>query len=324
MTHFKFSSLLLIFFCTISCNSPKAPESIRNTFGEFNGSNILLHSVDYQNAPIAKRIKHHPENYTYLDQVEIHSMAYNSDSLMISGFMVQPKKPGKYPVIIFNRGGNQELGRLLIASAVEIMAPFAAEGFVVVASNYRGNSGSEGKEEFGGADVNDILNLIKHLGEIPKADTANIALLGISRGGMMNYLTLKKYQGSNIKAVASIGGVSDLGVTMQYHPEIEEVCKELIPDFNQQREESIIQRSANYWPQLLPKIPYLIFHSKTDKHVHFSQAEILADSLKKHHYSVDFHLFEDDTHGLTANREYVTTTILNAFSEATETKNNSL
>jgi hypothetical protein len=31
---------------------------------------------------------------------------------------------------------------------------------VVVASQYRGNGGGEGHEEFGGAEVHDILNLI--------------------------------------------------------------------------------------------------------------------------------------------------------------------
>ena len=32
--------------------------------------------------------------------------------------------------------------------------------YVVVGSHYRGNKGSEGKEEFGGSDVNDVINLI--------------------------------------------------------------------------------------------------------------------------------------------------------------------
>ena len=30
----------------------------------------------------------------------------------------------------------------------------------MIASNYRGSPGSEGQEEFGGADVNDVLNLL--------------------------------------------------------------------------------------------------------------------------------------------------------------------
>ena len=41
---------------------------------------------------------------------------------------------------------------------------------MVVASQYRGNAGGEGKEEFGGKDVNDVLNLLPLLESLPKAD----------------------------------------------------------------------------------------------------------------------------------------------------------
>ena len=46
-------------------------------------------------------------------------------------------------------------GQLLVATALTKMGVIAAQGYVVIASNYRGNSNSEGKEEFGGSDVND-------------------------------------------------------------------------------------------------------------------------------------------------------------------------
>ncbi|WKK74450.2 prolyl oligopeptidase family serine peptidase [Marivirga salinae] len=300
----------------LSCNSKKEGHDVKENIAEFSGQNILLKTVDYMAAPIAKKIDHHPELFTHLDEVEIFSMAYYSDSLLVSGFMVQPKKPGKYPVIILNRGGNQELGRLLVATAVEVMAPFAAEGFVVVASNYRGNSGSEGKEEFGGADVMDNINLISHLHEIEKADTNNINLLGISRGGMMNYLTLKNYKGDKIKSSAAIGGVSDLEITLKHHPEMEGVYQELIPDYNEKPKEVLQARSANYWTNELPDIPYIILHSNTDEHVHHSQALMLADSLKKYSKNVDLQIFENDSHGLTNNREKVIAEIMKVFKES--------
>ena len=63
---------------------------------------------------------------------------------------------------------------------------------MVVASQYRGNDGGEGMEEFGGADVNDIFNLIPVLDQNPKADTSRIGMEGTSRGGMMTYLCLKR------------------------------------------------------------------------------------------------------------------------------------
>ncbi|ADR20304.1 peptidase [Marivirga tractuosa] len=308
--------LILVISAVISSCSKKVENyDARVAFGNFNGKNVLLKPVDYMKTPVSKKIEHHPELFTHLNDIEILSMAYNSDSLMISGFVVQPKKPGKYPVIVFNRGGHQELGRLVVATAVEVMGPFAAEGFVVVASNYRGNSGSEGKEEFGGSDVRDNINLISHLHEIGKADTNNINLLGISRGGMMNYLTLKNYTGDKIKASAAIGGVSDLEITLQHHPEMEGVYQELIPDYNEKPKKVLQARSANYWVNELPDIPYLILHSNTDDHVHYSQALILADSLKYYDRKVNMQIFENDSHGLTNNREIVLEKIIEFFKE---------
>ena len=89
-----FYSILLVAIL-LGCNSREEELDIRSRFGNFNGNNILLKPVDYLSAPIAKKIEHHPELFNYLNDVQIFSMAYNSDSLMISGFMVQPKKPGK-------------------------------------------------------------------------------------------------------------------------------------------------------------------------------------------------------------------------------------
>lgn len=307
---------IIVFLALLSCNSQKETIDIREGFGEFNGKNTIFKPVNYMEAPIAKKIEHHPELFTHLDKVEIYSMAYNSDSLMVTGFMVQPKKPGKYPGIVFNRGGNQDLGRLLVSTAVEIMTPFAAEGFVVVASNYRGNSGSEGQEEFGGSDVRDITNLISHLHEIEKANTNHINLLGISRGGMMNYLTLKNYSGNQIKSVATIGGISDLETTLKYHPVMKDVYQELIPDYNEKPVEVLQARSANYWANELPDIQYLIMHSNTDEHVHPSQALILADSLKKYGRNVNLQIFDKDNHGLGKNREKVMAEIIKTFKEA--------
>jgi dipeptidyl aminopeptidase/acylaminoacyl peptidase len=76
-----------------------------------------------------------------------------------------------------------------------------------VASQYRGNAGGEGKEEFGGRDVDDVLNLIKLLISLPQADAKRIGMYGWSRGGMMTYQALAR---SDQVAAAIVGaGVTD-------------------------------------------------------------------------------------------------------------------
>lgn len=309
MKHYLF---VLAAFLVSACGYHPAENKLATE--NFGSRTILWNPVDFMSTPIGKRIKHHPEEHTYLKDVEIFSIAHQSDSLRVTGFMVAPKVAGKYPVIIFNRGGNRELGRLLVGTAVQIMAPLAAEGYVVLASNYRGNSGSEGREEFGGEDVNDVANLIRSAAEFDKADNSRVGMVGISRGGMMNFLTLKSHPDLNIKAIVNVGGISDLEMSIEHHPILEEVCGELIPGFSDNREAALKARSANYWADELPAdVPLLLMHSKTDEHVLYDQVEILADSLGD--YGIPYHLksFANDTHGLTHHREMVQQEVLNWF-----------
>jgi dipeptidyl aminopeptidase/acylaminoacyl peptidase len=294
--------IILILFLLASCQPTQIKSRLTEIYGAFTPNQTLKYlPVDYTQTPINKKVQHHPEKFKFLDMVDIYQIVHLSDSLIITGFMVSPKAEGSYPCIVFNRGGNQETGRLLVGTAVEVMAPFAANGYVVIATNYRGNSGSEGKEEFGGSDVNDVINLIKSLGEYEKADTSKIGLLGISRGGMMNFLTLKQASANNlsVKCVANIGGIADLEETIKNHRPIEAVCNELIPNFTSNQTQEIEKRSVIYWSHLLPKnTPLLLLHSKTDEHVNFDQIPRLCDSLQAHKIPYKLLAYDNDNHGL--------------------------
>jgi dipeptidyl aminopeptidase/acylaminoacyl peptidase len=76
---------------------------------------------------------------------------YLSDGLQVVGFLWKPQDTvGKqFPLIIFNRGGNREFGKLTPWFHFGFYT-YASNGFVVLASQYRGNDGGEGREEYGG------------------------------------------------------------------------------------------------------------------------------------------------------------------------------
>lgn len=307
-------SYLSIIVVLAACQSAPSTEEMKSRFGDFGENTLRWSEVDVHNTPIGKQIQHHPEEFAYLESVDIFSIGHLSDGHLVTGFMVAPKEPGNYPVIIFNRGGNRENGSLVVATAVQIMAPLAAKGYVVMASNYRGNSGSEGQEEFGGADVNDVANLIRSAAEFDKADNSRVGLLGVSRGGMMNFIALRNHPELNIKSVVNIGGVSDLEASIEHHPVLEEVCEELIPGFSENREAELKARSAIYWVDEFPAdVPLLLMHSTTDDHVFFKQVEQLADSLEIYSIPYQLQAYADDTHGLSNNRKYVISEVQNWF-----------
>lgn len=61
----------------------------------------------------------------------------------------------------------------------------------MLASEYRGKGGGEGREELGGTDVNDVLSLFPLAHNLGYVDRGNVFMAGVSRGEMQTLLALK-------------------------------------------------------------------------------------------------------------------------------------
>jgi dipeptidyl aminopeptidase/acylaminoacyl peptidase len=248
------------------------------------------------------RADHPPAIFARLQEggIECRAVTYRSDGLEVAGFVLQPKRgdKGPLPAIIFNRGGNRDFGRLVFSDLMEFAA-WAQQGFLVLASQYRGTKGSEGLDEFGGADVHDVLNLFPVAASFG-ADMRNVFMAGTSRGGMMTYLALKS--GAPVKAAAVIGGLADLVQVAEERPEMRELFRELIPDFDQRGPELMRTRSAVDFADQL-NAPLLILHGGADARVPAGQALTLAQRLQQQGKSFELVLYADDNHGLERNQE---------------------
>jgi dipeptidyl aminopeptidase/acylaminoacyl peptidase len=93
---------------------------------------------------------------------ECRFIRYKSCGLVINGFLYKPATTGDkpLPVVILNRGANRNFGAWVTWTFVQVAYAFGKAGFVVLASQYRGGGGSQGEDEFGGADVDDVLSLV--------------------------------------------------------------------------------------------------------------------------------------------------------------------
>jgi dipeptidyl aminopeptidase/acylaminoacyl peptidase len=100
-----------------------------------------------------------PDAANLVKKVSISRISYSSDGLKINGFIVRPNKSGRFPCIIYNRGGMKDLGSIDDFRLVRFMSVIASWDYIVIASQYRGAMGSEGADEYGGNDVNDVMNL---------------------------------------------------------------------------------------------------------------------------------------------------------------------
>ncbi len=252
-------------------------------------------------------------DYAQVTDVVTSRIVYESDGLKVTGISALPVKTetGKHPIVIYNRGGNREFGRLTVLSVMRALHPFAHAGYLVYASNYRGNDGGEGTEEFGGADVNDVLNLIEIAKQNPAWDGKNIFMQGHSRGGMMTYVCLRRNKA--ITAAISIAGVSDLISSGIARPEIEKyVQRELIKVPENEREEAYKVRSAIFWADEIDT-PLLLLHGDADDRVDVSHSINLAKKLEEAGKEHNLVIYEGGNHFLLRQRDDVWERSLNWF-----------
>lgn len=223
-----------------------------------------------------------------------YKIRYKSDDCEVVGYIAAPLDYLKYdyPVLIFNRGGNREFGKL---SGAEV-ANFAAKGYVVLASQYRGNDGGTGKEQFGGDDINDIIKLIDISECFDFVQSGGVYMTGLSRGGMMTYIACR--MDDRIKAATIGAGVSDAFANYEARDDMKKVYLALVGGTPKKMHEEYVKRSAVRWPDEI-NVPLLIIHGgEKDWRVDTSQSENMAALLEQYGKEHKLIIYENADHSL--------------------------
>lgn len=232
------------------------------------------------------------------DSVDFFRITYLSDGMKVTAYLAEPKAKGIYPCIISNRGGNRDFGQWSPLRIVSFLGQMASWNYIAIASQYRGNDGGEGKEEFGGADVNDVLNLVGVLENNNKADTSRIGMEGTSRGGMMTYLALKR--SCRFKAAVVTAGMANGFTNTKGRPDMDKtVFGELVPGYSTNREAALKERSVVFWAdQLCKTTPLLLMHGSADWRVLPEESLELVQKLYEAKHPLRFIFFEGADHGI--------------------------
>jgi dipeptidyl aminopeptidase/acylaminoacyl peptidase len=212
---------------------------------------------------------------------ECRRIVYASDGLRVAGYLWKPKETmGKQlPLVIFNRGGVGDDGKLTPWRLDLGFYPFVSNGFVVLASQYRE------QDELGGAHVHDVMNLVPLAARLGYVDMNNVFLYGWSRGGMMTYLALKAGLPANAAAVGS--GLSDIAAS---------AYKRMVPD------DKVQERSAVQWAEQI-NAPLLILAGTADWRAKVGdQALPLAARLQKLGKPYQLIIYSGDGHSLSLNK----------------------
>jgi dipeptidyl aminopeptidase/acylaminoacyl peptidase len=224
----------------------------------------------------------------------LEQFSYPSGGLTVGAYLYRPRQtPGRpWPVIVYNRGGvtrpNGFAGDMLVMAH-----RFAQAGFVVVAPHYRGSNGWPGRDEVGGADLDDLMNVVPQLGRIPGADASRVYLAGESRGGAMVYQALRDRFPA--RAAAVWGAFTDLEPLLAPESPQARHAPLIWPDLEQNRAAIVERRSALRWADRIGT-PVLIMHGDADEDIPLEQSRRMDAELARLKKTHDFVVFEGQQH----------------------------
>ncbi len=219
----------------------------------------------------------------YAGRVRCWSVRYKSGEFEVTGYVAIPSKdegdelsfPEEgMPALVYCRGGNRDFSAL---TPLELCKQ-AVTGYAAFGSQYRGNMGGTGREDFGGDDVQDVGALIDIALEMPFVKGEQVYLSGFSRGGMMAYRACQDY-GDKIRACSVNSGLADSYIMYARGADMAQVYHELVGGGPDQLPREFDRRSATHWADQI-YVPLLIGQGTSDVRVIPQQAYDMADALK--------------------------------------------
>lgn len=214
-----------------------------------------------------------PEEYA--GRVRLCAIRYRSGPCEVEGYAAFPLEgAGPWPGLVFNRGGNREFGTLRTG----VLCRYALRGYAVFGSQYRGNCGGTGREEFGGADVDDVIRLVDIALSLPPVRKEGVYMIGHSRGGLMTYLACARDE--RIRAAGICAGLADSVMMYRTREEsMRQVYHELVGGSPEECPEAFFQRSPVQWAEkILP--PIIICQGTADWRVVPEQAYAMDRALE--------------------------------------------
>lgn len=226
---------------------------------------------------------------------------YPSDGFYVKGLISFISNSTNNPLMVYFRGGNRILGLTDPASDL-----FSMKNYTVISTAYRGGV-SEGMDEYGGNEVNDVDHLIKFMPTLEQKmgislNYSCMYMLGASRGGMEMFLALSRFPWlqNQVKKAVSLSGLLDMDICLNDRSGVKEMCIQdfgLIPSINEQ--EWIARRNPiNAVSKIRNDLPFLIMQGKKDLRISLDQGVNMAAKLKANGNAVTYLELPDGNHCL--------------------------
>lgn len=235
---------------------------------------------------------------TKFEDVVRTKITYMSDGLEVFGYMTRPAADKtKLPLIVYLHGGYENEYWMQTSAVNGLLSGIASQGYVVIAPQYRG--GSIGKDEMGGADLNDVINMIELAKNLDYVDAENIYLIGGSRGGLMALL-LAKENIDGIKGGAITSGLYSIQFNYNYHKGVSArlfFMNEIGLETPEENPLGYAKRSATMWANKID-IPLLMIHGTDDEECPIDQVYEFITQMDRYGKEYEFAELEGEGHSL--------------------------
>lgn len=199
-----------------------------------------------------------------------------------------------FPGFVYCRGGVGGFGRV----RPHWIDSFMSRGFVTFAPSYRGNDGGEGRDEFGGADREDVHAGIRLLQALPWVRGDRITVMGFSRGAINAAVSAAELGGGNeVHRLVLWSGVADLARTYEERVDLRRTLKRILGGTPAKVPYAYRARSPLHLAEQLV-CPVLVGHGTLDEQVDVGHGVAMYQRLLELGRSpaVDIHLYEGYGH----------------------------
>lgn len=237
----------------------------------------------------------------------IYLFSYPSDHLHVKGILSITPKAAAHPTILYLRGGNRDFGLFLPGKGLSNY-----KNYTFLAPLYRGGI-SEGFDEYGGDDVNDVKNLVDYIPDLEilinqKIPHSKMWMIGCSRGGMQMFLALNRFPSlqKRISAALSLCGLVDIDQCIKERDDMRVLFETDFGLTNKNRKSWISLRNPLLAVKRIKKeLPIIIVHGDSDTRISFLQSQNMYKKLQKLGNNVQMIVIKKGNHGLSniSNRE---------------------
>ena len=193
------------------------------------------------------------------------------------------------PILIYCRGGIGQVGKVKL----DWLEQFVQSGHLVFAPAYRGNEGSEGRDEFGGADRHDVIAAYGWLCALPIVHRERVTLMGFSRGAIN--ATLAAIQLQSVNKLILWSGVADLAKIYDERVDLRRMLKRVIGGSPAKYPEAYRSRSPIHLASQI-SCPVLVMHGTRDELVNVSHGLSMVERLREQQIHCTLHLYEGYMH----------------------------